>query len=102
MAEVEEEVKVEIDSESLTIKIHYQTDREFHKNAEWLDDIWYGKWIRGYVKLEEQEIYINEDAFYFSKDDLKRLILHEVGHILGMKHTKIPGGIMFFSGILRW
>jgi len=102
MEEEKEKVKAGIDSETLTINIYYQTDKEFHDNAKWLDNIWYGKWIRGYVKLKEREIYINKDAWYKDENDLKRLILHEVGHILGMKHTKIPGGIMFFSGLLRW
>jgi len=90
--------------EKLEVKIIYQSDKEFHDNAPWLDDIWYGHWVRGYVKLKKREIYINKGAFFFNKEDLHRLILHEIGHILAgnNKHSKIPGGIMTFTGLLRW
>ena len=88
--------------EKLEIKIYYQTDKEFHEQAPWLKDIWYGKFVRGYVDLETNEIYINEDAWYRNKDDLRRLILHEIFHILGGEHTKIPGGVGYWSGLLRW
>lgn len=89
-------------TEELNIKIHYQTAQEFKKGALWLDDIWYGRWIRGYVIGDD--IYINRDAWFGGKWDKIRLVLHEIGHILAgdARHTKIPGGVMHFSGLLRW
>jgi len=91
-------------TEELNIKIHYQTAQEFKKGAPWLKNIWYGRWIRGYVQLETREIFINRDAWFWSKWDKIRLILHEIGHVLAGdgEHTKIPGGIMHWTGILRW
>ena len=86
--------------ENLNIKIIYQSNKEFHEQALWLEKIWYGRFVRGYVK--GNEIYINDEAWYMSKNDKNRLKLHEIGHILGMEHTKLPGGIMVFTGLLRW
>jgi len=39
MVEVKEEEEVEIDSESFIINIHYQTAKEFFKQASWLQNI---------------------------------------------------------------
>jgi len=103
MVEVKEGVMAKTGSESFIINIHYQPAKEFFEQASWLQNIWYGKFIRGYIKTGNPcDIYINKDAWYKDKDDLNRLILHEIGHQLGMEHTKAPGGIMFFSGLLRW
>ena len=76
------------------LRILALADRAELADAEWPrhDDgspnfRWLGLWIRG-----RQEIDIVRPMI--AKDDLRRYVLHELGHALGLRHTAAAGSCM--------
>ena len=59
--------------------------------------IWYLHSIRGFAY--KGTIYLRKNAFYLFKDSKAKVIEHEEGHIIGLKHTWT--GIMSWHGIFR-
>jgi hypothetical protein len=73
-------------------KIIYLRDEVFEK---YMTGWWYKTFCRGFVIGDV--IYIREGTWL----GLDRLVIHEIGHILGYKHTWLPY-IMHPSWIGRW
>ncbi len=89
-----------INIEAFGVIIYYLTKEEFNDRIRDID-VWYKRFIRGICYTSLKEVYINDEAFYFSESDKKRLVLHEIGHCIGLEHSKVPFSTMFFSGVLR-
>lgn len=58
---------------------------------------WYG-YPRAFVM--NNEIYLNQDAFYLDRRDYDLVVAHEKGHLEGKEHTLL--GVMCPYGLVRY
>jgi len=85
-----------MEKNKITIEIIELNDEEWEKETEgW--DLWYKAWIRGFSK--GNTIYLKKSAKFIFHESKLKLIAHELGHILGYKHSWL--GIMAWHGLFR-
>lgn len=59
--------------------------------------------LRGDVHVDAAENWSTDDEIQSGFFDLESVVLHEIGHSIGLAHSAVPGSVMFpnYSGMVR-
>jgi hypothetical protein len=83
-----------------TYELWWLSDKTFRYKLEDFREmtghhVWYWRWIRGF--LWGSKIYLKESTWF----GRKKLIIHEIGHVLGHEHTYWPTTMNRWA-MFRW